>query len=139
MTSSSDSPLLKHLDCIKDPRVSDDNPYSESLFRTMKYRPEFPSQPFETLACAQNWVDEFVRWYNTCHLHSAIRFVTPDDRHHGREQHILANRQCVYEEARRRHPERWSGQIRNWNPVRLVCLNPAKIQARQEKDLNKAA
>lgn len=106
------------------PMVSDDNPYSEALFRTMKYRPEYPSGAFESVEQAQQWVDQFVSWYNTCHLHSAIRFVTPDDRHYGREEQILANRRAVYEKARRRHPNRWSRQTRNWNPVRLVWLNP---------------
>jgi putative transposase len=108
------------------PSVSNDNPYSESLFRTMKYRPHYPSQPFEDVEQAQAWVDEFVFWYNTQHLHSSIRFVTPDDRHYGREEHILSNRQKVYEKARRRNLNRWSRQTRNWNPVRLVWLNPEK-------------
>lgn len=108
------------------PSVSNDNPFSESLFRTMKYRPEYPSQPFESIDLAQTWVDEFVFWYNTQHLHSAIRFVTPDDRHFGREEHILANRRKVYENARHRNPDRWSKNTRNWNPVRLVWLNPEK-------------
>jgi putative transposase len=121
------------------PMVSDDNPYSESLFRTMKYRPEYPSKAFESLAQAKQWVDEFVCWYNTCHLHSAIRFVTPDDRHYGREQHILANRRFVYEQARRRHPKRWSRQTRNWKPVRLVWLNPQKADAGREHHFRQAA
>jgi transposase InsO family protein len=106
------------------PSVSNDNPFSESLFRTMKYRPEYPSKPFESVEQAQAWVDEFVFWYNTQHLHSAIRFVTPDDRHFGREEYILANRQVVYEKAKRRNPNRWSRGTRNWDPVRLVWLNP---------------
>lgn len=121
------------------PKVSDDNPYSESLFRTMKYRPEYPSKPFESIADAQGWVDKFVRWYNTCHLHSAIRFVTPDDRHYGREASILANRRRVYEKARLRNPQRWSGNIRNWTPVALVWLNPEKDQNTQRPQLQKAA
>jgi putative transposase len=121
------------------PMVSDDNPYSEALFRTMKYRPEYPSKPFENLAHAQGWVDEFVSWYNTRHLHSAIRFVTPDDRHYGREQHILANRQSIYAQARRSHPNRWSRQTRNWNPVPLVWLNPAKNHAAKEHSFRDAA
>lgn len=108
------------------PRVSDDNPYSEALFRTLKYRPQYPPRAFESLQEAQTWVDEFVSWYNTVHLHSAIRFVTPDDRHYGREQAILANRHSVYQKARCRHPERWTRQTRNWKPVRLVWLNPEK-------------
>ena len=122
------------------PMVSDDNPYSESLFRTMKYRPEYPSGAFETLEQAQAWVDKFVNWYNTCHLHSAIRFVAPDDRHYGREENILANRRQVYEKARCRHPNRWSRHTRNWNPVHLVWLNPEnKDTGCQKHRLKKAA
>ena len=108
------------------PRVSDDNPYSEALFRTLKYRPQYPPRAFHSLEEAQAWVDQFVTWYNTVHLHSAIRFVTPDDRHYGREQAILANRDNVYQKARCCRPERWSKQTRNWNPVKAVWLNPEK-------------
>jgi transposase InsO family protein len=106
------------------PQVSDDNPYSEALFRTMKYRPGYPSRPFSSLAAAQTWVDGFVDWYNTEHLHSGIRFVTPDDRHFGRENAILANRREIYEKARQQNPNRWSKNIRNWEPVETVYLNP---------------
>lgn len=106
------------------PRVSDDNPYSEALFRTLKYRPEYPRRPFESIEEAREWVRGFVRWYNTEHLHSAIRFVTPDDRHFGRDREILAHRRRVYEKARKRHPERWTGDIRNWEPIGAVTLNP---------------
>jgi len=108
------------------PSVSNDNPYSESLFRTMKYRPEYPSRPFDNIEQAQAWVDEFVFWYNTQHLHSSIRYVTPDDRHYGREDHILAKRKKVYAKARSQYPNRWSKNIRDWNPVRIVWLNPEK-------------
>lgn len=121
------------------PMVSDDNPYSESLFRTMKYRPEYPEKAFDNLGHAQEWVDGFVCWYNTRHLHSAIRFVTPDDRHYDREHNILANRKLVYERARRRHPSRWSRQTRNWNPVQQVLLNPAKEKAVPKHLLQEAA
>jgi transposase InsO family protein len=112
------------------PRVSDDNPYSEALFRTLKYRPGFPSQPFASLKTAQGWVDGFVAWYNTEHLHSAIRFITPDDRHFGREAAILAQRQLVYEQAQKTTPERWAQNTRNWQPVEAVYLNPS---ARREQ------
>jgi transposase InsO family protein len=122
------------------PSVSNDNPYSESLFRTMKYRPEYPLKPFENVEQAQSWVDGFVFWYNTQHLHSSIRYVTPDDRHFGREEHILANRRKVYEKAQNRNPIRWSKNIRNWNPVREVWLNPEKKdETRQTHYLKKAA
>lgn len=106
------------------PSVSNDNPFSESLFRTLKYRPEYPTQPFADLAAARAWVQAFVRWYNTTHLHSAIRFVTPDDRHAGRDIALLAARQRVYERARACNPDRWSGEPRNWNPITEVTLNP---------------
>ncbi len=122
------------------PSVSNDNPYSESLFRTMKYRPEYPSKPFESTEQAQLWVDGFVFWYNTQHLHSSIRYVSPDDKHSGREVHILANRKEVYEMARRQHPNRWSGEIRNWSPVLQVWLNPEKKDGtNQTHRLKKAA
>ena len=121
------------------PRVSNDNPYSEALFRTMKYRPEYPSRPFETIAQAKSWIDQFVFWYNTRHLHSSIRFVTPDDRHYGRESSILDNRKKVYAEARRRQPSRWSKEIRNWDPVKCVWLNPEKNQPGPMHYLKEAA
>ena len=106
------------------PRVSNDNPFQESLIRTCKYSPGFPSQPFDSLEEARAWVAAFVDWYNTEHLHSAIRFVAPDDRHFGREDAILATRERVYAAARDRNPRRWTGPTRNWKPIRSVHLNP---------------
>lgn len=114
------------------PGVSNDNPFSESLFRTLKYRPEYPSNPFASIEAARAWVASFVRWYNTQHLHSSIRFVTPEDRHTGRETQILAARQAVYEEARTERPDRWSGPVRNWEPITEVRLNPESTAIRQE-------
>ena len=106
------------------PRVSDDNAFSEALFRTLKYRPDFPSKPFANLAAATTWVAGFVAWYNGKHLHSGIRFVTPDDRHHGRDIAILARRSTVYEAARAKRRNRWAGKTRNWDRVGEVVLNP---------------
>jgi len=94
------------------PRVSNDNPYSESLFCTMRYRPAYPSSCFESMEHAQEWVDCFVNWYNSKHLHSAIHFITPDDRHYGRENQILENRHQVYKKAQNCMPNRWSGKTR---------------------------
>ena len=108
------------------PGVSNDNPFSEALFRTLKYCPAYPSTPFRDLAAATAWVDHFVHWYNHTHQHSAIRFVTPEARHTGRERAILAARQQVYERAREHRPDRWSGATRNWTPVTTVRLNPTK-------------
>jgi len=106
------------------PHVSDDNPYSESLFRTLKYRPAYPRGPFASIEAARQWVEDFVAWYNTEHLHSAIGFVTPEDRHTGRDVAILAARQQTYKEARKHNPARWAGNIRNWDRVGGVALNP---------------
>jgi transposase InsO family protein len=117
------------------PSVSNDNPFSESLFRTLKYRPEYPTQPFADLAAARAWVRAFVRWYNTEHLHSAIRFVTPDDRHAGRDVALLAARHLVYERARARRPERWSRNTRNWTPIEAVALNPNQAVDNPSKDV----
>lgn len=111
------------------PRVSDDNAVSESLFRTLKYRPEYPSVAFESLDAARGWVTWFVEWYNTEHRHSQITFVTPQQRHTGEDVEILERRREVYEAARRRNPERWSGRTRRWDRVEEVKLNPTKEQA----------
>jgi putative transposase len=114
------------------PAVSNDNPYSESLFKTLKYRPAYPRQAFESLLAARRWVGVFVQWYNHEHRHSAIRFVTPAERHTGLDTMLLQKRVTVYEAAKSRHPERWSGATRNWQPVRVVHLNPDQHIAEKE-------
>jgi transposase InsO family protein len=106
------------------PRVSNDNAYSESLFRTLKYVPAYPTGGFVTLTAARTWVEHFTGWYNTKHRHSAIRFVTPSERHAGADTALLAKRHALYQSAQARHPERWSGQTRNWTPIGSVYLNP---------------
>lgn len=108
------------------PGVSNDNPYSESLFRTLKYRPAYPRQPFSGLEAARAWVGDFVAWYNHEHLHSGIGFVTPSSRHAGDDVATLQARRRVYEAARTRHPERWSGGTRSWAAPAEVVLNPTK-------------
>jgi putative transposase len=106
------------------PRVSDDNPFPEALFRTLKYRPSYPERPFATIEDARRWVAGFVAWYNDDHQHSGIRFVTPSERHDGREVAILAHRHRVYVAARDRHPSRWARHTRDWTPITTVRLNP---------------
>ena len=108
------------------PSVKDDNAFSEALFRTLKYRPEYPSAPFGSLEEASEWVKEFVRWYNFQHRHSGIRFLTPASRHYGEEERILNKRKEVYEEARKANPIRWTKGTRNWERISEVRLNPAK-------------
>lgn len=117
------------------PAVSDDNPYSESLFKTLKYRPSYPDGAFASIEEARSWVGKFVTWYNTEHLHSGIRFVTPFCRHQGKDIAILKRRAIVYENAKIRTPLRWSGATRNWSPIREVHLNPPKETKNKLKTL----
>ena len=109
------------------PRVSNDNPYSESLFKTIKYHYTYPEDPFATLGDARNWVDQFVTWYNGEHKHSAIKFVTPNQRHNGLDKGILESRKRVIEQAKADSPERWNGRpTRDLSHVNVVYLNPGK-------------
>jgi transposase InsO family protein len=108
------------------PHVSDDNAFAEAIFRTAKYRPGFPDGPFESIEAAREWVSRFVAWYNHEHQHSAIRFVTPAQRHAGLDTEILAHREVVYERAKKAHLERWTGATRNWEPIATVRLNPRR-------------
>jgi transposase InsO family protein len=114
------------------PRVSNDNPFSEALFRTCKYMPDWSTRGFATIDEARAWVQGFACWYNFEHRHSAIRFVTPDQRHRGEDRALLANRHRVYELARAAHPERWSGETRCWKPIGSVWLNPERPEARRK-------
>jgi len=117
------------------PAVSNDNPFSESLFKTLKYRPDYPQKAFVDLLAARVWVGNFVHWYNHEHRHSSISFVTPSQRHAGLDVALLAQRVVVYEAAKAKHPERWSGKTRNWKPILAVHLNPDQKQIRKESPL----
>ncbi len=113
------------------PRVSDDNAFAEALFRTAKYRPEFPAKGFADLEAARAWAarfvqSRFVQWYNDEHRHSGIRYVTPAQRHAGEDGRLLGARHAVYQEARERNPRRWSRHTRTWTPVATVTLNPER-------------
>lgn len=104
------------------PGVSDDNAYSESLFRTCKYRPAYPGA-FATIEEARSWMLTFVRWYNHEHKHRNLKFVSPAERHCGDDQAIFRRRTAVYEQARAQHPLRWSRGIRHWSLSSEVWLN----------------
>jgi putative transposase len=106
------------------PRVSNDNPYSESLFRTCKYRPNYPTEAFKSIEEARKWVMGFVEWYNNVHYHSGIKFTTPGSRHTGSAEKIIENRKKVYAAAKELHPERWTNDTRNWDLPEFVALNP---------------
>jgi putative transposase len=108
------------------PRVSDDNASAEALFRTAKYRPDFPAAGFADLAEARAWAAAFVHWYNHEHRHSGLRYVTPAQRHAGEDRSVLAVRHALYQQAREANPRRWSGPTRNWTPIGAVTLNPER-------------
>ena len=109
------------------PRVSNDNPYSESLFKTLKYRPNYQPRGFANIEDARNWCAGFVKWYRYEHHHSGIRFLTPASRHEGKGKDILEKCHSVYEVAKAMHPERWSGRAtRGWSDIEVVYLNPDK-------------
>jgi transposase InsO family protein len=112
------------------PAVSNDNPYSESLFKTLKYRPQYPLKPFADLTIARQWVTDLVQWYNHEHRHSAIGFVTPAQRHAGLDEALLNQRKALYEDARRQNPRRWSQHTRNWNRIHTVHLNPDQTETK---------
>ena len=108
------------------PRVSNDNAYAESIFRTCKYRHDYPYKGFSCIKDARAWVLKFVHWYNHEHKHSGIKFISPAQRHAGNGSDIMKRRKMVYAEAKAKHPERWSGSTRNWELPNSVFLNPEK-------------
>lgn len=103
------------------PRVSNDNPYSESLFKTLKYTVGYPRQ-FRSLEEARAWVERFVRWYNHEHIHSGIGHVSPNQRMTGEDIEIFKNRNETYQKAYMDHPERWSGKLKQWEYKTEVIL-----------------
>ncbi|WP_405095572.1 IS3 family transposase [Micromonospora sp. NBC_01412] len=110
MTSKSVADLLEDLDVTRShsrPKVSNDNPYSEAWFKTLKYAPVFPDR-FASLAQARAFMTDFVTWYNHAHRHSGIGLHTPADVHHSRHHTVRANREDTLAAARTAHPERFS-------------------------------
>ena len=106
------------------PAVSNDNPYSESLFKTVKHCPGYAGR-FASLSDAREWSYQFVNWYNYEHKHSGISFVSPDERHKGQDKNLLNNRKSVYTKAMQLNPRRWAQKkIRCWEHVNEVYLNP---------------
>ena len=113
--------------------MSNDNAFAESLFRVLKYRPHWPSHGFKSLDEARLWVDRFVRWYNTEHRHSKLRFVTPEQRHNGEDAVLLEQRKRILEMAKQSAPSRWGQRsVRNCEPVGPTTLNPEKEPTMQQ-------
>jgi putative transposase len=118
------------------PRVSNDNPYSESLFKTLKYCPKYPDR-FKNITEANQWMMIFLAWYNN-HPHSGIKFVTPMERHLELDKEILSKRKKVYENAKLKNPERWSNRkTRNWDREEKVYLN--HLQEKRDVDIKMAS
>ena len=110
------------------PRVSNDNAYAESWFRTMKYHQSYPVRRFRDLLSVRAWVDGFVDWYNAEHRHSGIKYVTPNQRHYGEADAICTIRQQTYEQARQQHPRRWARSPRDWSQPQIVQVNHPRPQ-----------
>lgn len=108
------------------PRVSNDNPYAESLFKTLKYRCNYQPKGFATLTEARLWCKQFENWYNNEHHHSGINYLTPNQCHSGQANAILEARHTLYQAAGAKHPERWTKSTRDWTLPEKVWLNPEK-------------
>ena len=104
---------------------------TRSLFRTLKYCPQWPSDGFASLDAAREWVRDFMTWYNEEHRHSPYPFVTPTKRHRGEDKALLAKRDAVYQAAERDiNQVEW--QDADWTPIGAVMLNPDRSnQAKQ--------
>ena len=112
------------------PRVSNDNPYSESFFRSLRYTDRYPRKGFESIEAAQQWLEGYLSRYNEQSYHSGVNWVTPKSRFDGTEEAILKARKQVLEQARERHPDRWiSGRVRDCTPSGSQWLNPDKPDA----------
>ena len=115
------------------PHVSNDNPYSESQFKTLKYRPDFPER-FGSIQDARHWCRSFFAWYNTVHRHSGIAWLTPADVHYGRSGEILARRAAVLEAATQAHPERFvKGAARPHRLPEAVWINKPVVDLEPEQ------
>lgn len=109
------------------PRVSNDNPYIESVFKTMKYRGSLGRKKFRSPEQAKKAVQKFVDDYNTQWPHSGISNVTPASRFDGLDEEICEKRRVLVEQARQQHPERWiSGKVQSFKPAGSQWLNPTK-------------
>jgi putative transposase len=133
MTSITVGELLESLGVTRSlsrPRTSNDNPYSEANFKTVKYRPDYPDR-FESIDHARKWVEAFICWYNHVHYHSGIGYLHPDDLHAGRHHPILADRQTVLDAAYAAHPERFpNGAPKTTRPPKRAWINNPSIHTK---------
>ena len=121
------------------PRVSNDNAFAESLFRTTKYHPSYPPKGFNSLEHARTWAQSFVKYYNFEHKHRSLNFVTPKQKHTQQDIEILAQRHAVLEQKRTENPARWINKtVRDCTPTSTVNLYPIDNRI-LEKHQKKAA
>jgi putative transposase len=106
------------------PRVSDDNPFIESFFKTVKYHVTYP-KCFPGIVPAREWFANFINWYNTVHLHSSLGYVTPQQKHNGEDLALFEKRQQILNAAASKYPERFVTGPRQVQPERVVTLNRA--------------
>jgi hypothetical protein len=142
MTSHGFAELLGELGVERSysrPRVSNDNPFSESLFHTAKYQPDYPGR-FADVQHARRWCAEFFRWYSECHHHSGLALFTPADVYFGRVETVARRREEALAMAYAEHPERFvAGHPRVARPPVRVLINPAEDQTTVEELLDTPA
>lgn len=111
------------------PRTSNDNAYIESFFRTLKYSPGYPGH-FKCIGDSRAWMADFIEWYNNHHLHSAIGYVTPNQKRTGKHNRIYKKRNNTLSKAKIKYPERWgSRKTKEWTVDNNVILNKDKEAA----------
>ena len=119
------------------PRVSDDNPHIEALFRTTKYWPGYPYGGFSDLEAARRWIESFVTYYNCHHLHSGLKYLSPETVHSGMGEQMLKARAELYSQARAANPARWArGVLRDWSldPVVWTTTPSKSVLAAQHAE-----
>lgn len=136
MTSKSVALLLADLGVSKThsrPQTSNDNPFSEAQFKTLKYHPRFPAR-FDSIQHARAFCRDFFCWYNTEHRHGSLGLLTPEAVHFGKHEEILSRRAAVLQAAFEQHPERFKGRLpRPKNPPEAACINPPKTSSSREE------
>ena len=140
MTSITVTQLLDHLGVTKShnrPYTSNDNPFSESQFKTLKYHPMFPKK-FDCFNEAELFCQHFFSWYNTKHYHSGIAYLTPESVHYGNHQDVLINRHQVLLKAFKDNPRRFNNRQPSMKSLEPVYINPpqtVEIGALQQEGL----
>lgn len=138
MTSQTVAQFLDKIGVLKThnrPYTSNDNPFSESQFKTLKYCPQFPER-FESLSHAEAFCQDFFNWYNNMHYHSGILFLKPSTVHFGQADEILANRHNVLLQAYDKNPARFNKKIPALKKLKPVYINPPRVESEKNVEKN---